>query len=128
MTASSSSTCGAPLARRLRRRMTSSRELPGLEPLDRDFGKSRGKPVDRWYIHTFLWDRREDVRGRVLEIAGSGYPDYLGEGRVDHVDVLHAKPGNPMATIVGDLVTGEGIPEGAFDCIVLTQTLHLIYE
>src|SRR3954454_2978525 len=102
--------------------------LPGIEPLDRDFGKSRGRPIDRWYIHEFLWARRADVRGRVMEVADSGYTDYLGEGRVTRCDVLHAKPGLPWATLIGDLETGEGIPEAAFDCIVLTQTLHLIYD
>jgi SAM-dependent methyltransferase len=103
-------------------------DLPGLEPLDRDFGKSRGKPIDRRYIHEFLWARRDDVRGRVMEIADSGYTDYLGEGEVEQCDVLHAVEGNPLATLVGDLETGEGIPRGAFDCIVLTQTLHLVYD
>ena len=102
--------------------------LPGLDPVDRDFGKSRGRPIDRGYIHEFLWARRGDVRGRVLEIADSGYTDYLGEGEVTRCDVLHATPGNPLATLVGDLATGEGIPTQAFDCIVLTQTLHLIYD
>jgi SAM-dependent methyltransferase len=108
--------------------VTGRHGLPGLEPLDRDFGKGRGNPIDRWYIHEFLWERREDVRGGVLEVADSGYTDYLGEGRVTRCDVVHAKPGNPLATIVGDLATGHGIPERAFDCIVLTQTLHVIYE
>jgi SAM-dependent methyltransferase len=108
--------------------VTGRHGLPGIEPLDRDFGKGRGKPIDRWYIHEFLWERREDVRGRVLEVADSGYTDYLGEGRVTKCDVLHAKPGNPWATLVGDLATGDGIPEAAFDCIVLTQTLHVIYD
>jgi SAM-dependent methyltransferase len=108
--------------------MSARHGLPGLEPLDRDFGKSRGNPIDRWYIHEFLWERRQDVRGRVLEVADSGYMDYLGEGRVTHPDVLHATAGNPSATIVGDLATGEGVPEQAFDCIILTQTLHLIYD
>jgi SAM-dependent methyltransferase len=103
-------------------------DLPGLEPLDRDFGKSRGKPIDRAYIHEFLWGRRADVRGRVLEVADSGYTDYLGEGDVTHCDVLHATEGNEWATIVGDLATGEGIPRGVYDCIVLTQTLHLIFD
>ena len=103
-------------------------DLPGLEPLDRDFGKSRGKPIDRRYIHEFLWARRADVRGRVMEIADSGYTDYLGEGEVERCDVLHAVEGNPLATLVGDLETGEGIPRQAFDCIVLTQTLHLVYD
>jgi SAM-dependent methyltransferase len=108
--------------------MPRRRHLPGLEPLSRDFGKERGRPIDRWYIHEFLWGHRTDVRGRVLEVAESSYTDYLGEGRVTRCDVLHAKPGNPDATLVGDLLTGEGIPEGAFDCIVITQTLHLIYD
>lgn len=102
--------------------------LPGLVPLDRDFGKSRGTPIDRGYIHEFLWERRADVQGRVLEVADSGYTDYLGEGAVTQVDVLHVQEGLPWVTLVGDLVTGDGIPTEAFDCFVLTQTLHLIYE
>jgi len=103
-------------------------QLPGLSPVCRDFGKTRGRPIDRWYIHNFLWERRSDVRGRVLEIADSGYTDYLGEGDVEHCDVLHAVPGEPWVTIVGDIATGEGVPRDAFDCIVLTQTLHVIYD
>ena len=102
--------------------------LPGLEPVSRNFGLDRGKSVDRAYIHEFLWERRDDVHGRVLEIADSGYTDYLGEGAVTQVDVLHAKEDLPWVTLVGDLATGEGIPTGAFDCIILTQTLQLIYE
>lgn len=102
--------------------------LPGLEPVSRNFGLDRGKSVDRAYIHEFLWERRQDVHGRVLEIADSGYTDYLGEGAVTQVDVLHAKQELPWVTIVGDLVTGEGIPTDVFDCIILTQTLHLIYD
>lgn len=102
--------------------------LPGLGPLCRDFGKSRGTPIDRAYIHEFLWQRRADVRGRALEVADSGYLDYLAEGDVTQVDVLHVQEGLAWVTLVGDLVTGEGIPREAFDCFVLTQTLHLIYD
>jgi SAM-dependent methyltransferase len=32
------------------------------------------------------------------------------------------------ATIVGDLTTGVGVPSEAFDCIILTQTLCVIYD
>jgi hypothetical protein len=102
--------------------------LPGLEPVDRDCGNSRGHPIDRWYIHEFMWARRADVRGRVLEVNDPGYTDYLGEGEVTRCDVVHPKPGNPLATLIGDLTTGEGIPSQAFDCVVLTQTLHLVYD
>ncbi len=103
-------------------------QLPGLQPLSRDYGKDRGTPIDRAYIHEFLWARRDDVRGRVLEVADSGYTDYLGEGAVTQCDVLHVRREYPWVTIVGDLATGEGVPQDAFDCIVLTQTLHLIYD
>ena len=102
--------------------------LPGLEPLCRDFGKSRGTPIDRGYIHEFLWPRRADVRGRVLEVADSGYTDYLGEGAVTQCDVLHVQEELPWVTLVGDLATGEGIPTSAFDCMVLTQTLQFVYD
>jgi SAM-dependent methyltransferase len=102
--------------------------LPGLEPVTRDLGDSRGSVIDRWYIHEFLWSKRADVRGHVLEVSDPGYTSYLGEGEVTRCDVVHPLPGNPQATIVGDLVTGENIPSATFDCVVLPQTLHLIYE
>ena len=38
------------------------------------------------------------------------------------------RPGDDRsdATIVGDLTTGEGIPQDAFDCFICTQTLQFI--
>ena len=43
-------------------------------------------------------------------------------------DVLHVHSRNPAATIVGDLADAPQIADGTFDCIVVTQTLHLIYD
>ena len=43
-------------------------------------------------------------------------------------DFQHVSAGNPRATLVGDLAEGHNFPADAFDCIVLTQTLHLIYD
>jgi hypothetical protein len=40
----------------------------------------------------------------------------FGGDRVNRSDVLHAVPGNPNATLVGDLVTGQGVPREKFDC------------
>jgi SAM-dependent methyltransferase len=114
-----------------RRRPPSSAESVGLtrlEPVSRTFGFDRGKPIDRWYIERFLAAHAADVRGHVLEVAESTYSQWYGGGQVERSDVLHAAPGNPDATIVGDLTTGEGIPEGAFDCFVMTQTLPFIYD
>jgi hypothetical protein len=108
----------------------SARRRVGLrlaEPVSTRFGLDRGRPVDRFYIERFLEQNRELIRGRVLEVQERTYTDWYGSG-VERSDVLHAAPGNPEATLVGDLTTGEGIPQGAYDCIILTQTLPFIWD
>jgi hypothetical protein len=117
--------------RRWRRREASERErlgLASLEPVSRVFGFDRGKPVDRWYIERFLAAHAADVRGRVLEVAESTYTQWYGGNDVTQSDVLYAAPGNPAATVVGDLSTGEGLPRDVYDCFVMTQTLQVIYD
>jgi len=84
--------------------------------------------VDRYYIEAFLAHHRTDVRGRVLEVGDDGYTRQFGGGRVDVADVLHVSDANPRATIVDDLASGTRIPSDAFDCVILTQTLHLVYD
>ncbi|HSF41197.1 MAG TPA: methyltransferase domain-containing protein [Thermoanaerobaculia bacterium] len=101
--------------------------LRRTRPLSDAWGFDRGTPVDRYYIEGFLAAHREDVRGRVLEVQDSGYTDRFGTG-VLRRDVLDVDASNPRATIVADLAAADGIPEGAFDCFILTQTLHLIYD
>ena len=96
--------------------------------MSRTFGFERGKPVDRWYIERFLAEHAADVRGRVLEVAESTYTGWYGGDDVTTSDVLYAAEGNPDATVVGDLTTGAGIPEAAYDCFICTQTLQFVYD
>jgi hypothetical protein len=98
------------------------------EPVSRTFGFERGKPVDRWYIERFLAEHAADVRGRVLEVAERTYTGWYGGDDVTASDVLYAAEGHPEATVVGDLTTGAGIPEAAYDCFICTQTLQVIYD
>ena len=102
--------------------------LRRVTPVSRVFGLDRGESIDRYYIEAFLEKTSSDVRGRVLEVAGSEYTRKFGGEHVTRSDVLHAVDGNPEATIVGNLATGEGIPEEIFDCLILTQTLPFIYD
>jgi glycosyltransferase involved in cell wall biosynthesis/SAM-dependent methyltransferase len=102
--------------------------LRRTEPVSPFFGFDRGQPVDRYYIERFLEAHRADVRGRVLEVGDRTYTEQFGAGRVTRSDVLHAQPENPEATLVGDLCTGEGIPEAAFDCMILTQVLPFVWD
>ncbi|WP_460208282.1 glycosyltransferase [Scytonema sp. NUACC21] len=103
-------------------------DLRRVTPLSRVFGFDRGLPIDRYYIEKFLATQADDIRGRVLEIGDNFYTRKFGGERVTKSDVLHVVEGNPDATIVGDLTNADLIPSDTFDCLVLTQTLHLIYD
>ncbi len=102
--------------RRLFGRRKVDRSLPVLpaEPVSRQFGSERGRPIDRWYIERFLEQNRADVRGRVLEVAESTYTEWYGDDAVSSSDVLYAAEGNAQATVVGDLVSGDGLAEAAW--------------
>jgi SAM-dependent methyltransferase len=103
-------------------------DLRRLTPVSRKFGFDRGTPVDRYYINRFLSRNSQLIRGRVLEVGDRGYTERYGADRVTHSDVLNVRSGVPGTTIVADLTHGDGIANNSFDCIVLTQTLHLIFE
>jgi SAM-dependent methyltransferase len=96
-------------------------------PISTDFGFDRGTPIDRHYIELFLADNADVIAGRVLEVGDDSYCRRFGADRITHQDVLHVATDNPAATIVGDLAAGV-LPAATFDCLVLTQTLHLIFD
>lgn len=102
--------------------------LRRVTPVSRVFGYDRGLPIDRYYVENFLASQATDIQGRVLEIGDNFYTRNFGGERVTKSDVLHVNEGNPDATIVGDLSNAEHVPSDSFDCLVLTQTLHLIYD
>jgi len=103
-------------------------KLDQLTPISTVFGFDRGTPIDRYYIEKFLKKHETDIHGVVLEIGDSEYTEKIGCDKVTRSEILHAISGNPKATIIGDLSTGVGIPENAFDCMILTQTFHVIYD
>lgn len=97
-------------------------------PISRAFGIDRGQCIDRYYIEHFLSEHQADIYGHVLEIGDNNYTRRFGGERVARSDVLHARPGNPRATIVGDLALASALSAETFDCIILTQTLQFIYD
>jgi glycosyltransferase involved in cell wall biosynthesis len=103
-------------------------DLGTTRPVSLDFGWDRGIPIDRYYIENFLQARATDIRGRVLEIADDEYSSRFGASRITRQDILYLKAGNPRATLVGDLTQPGVLPEDAFDCIVITQTLQFIFD
>ncbi len=98
-------------------------------PISQNFGYDRGSPIDRYYIERFLTQQAGQIQGRVLEIGDREYTVRFGGDRVTQSDVLHITEGNPEATIIADLAeNADHIPSDAFDCLVLTQTLQMIYD
>jgi len=98
------------------------------KPISRHFGYDRGTPIDRYYVERFLDDHQGDIRGRVLEFGDNEYTRRFGGSAVTRSDVLHPTGENPGATIVADLADAAHVPADQFDCIICTQTLHLIYD
>lgn len=99
-----------------------------LTPISRLWGNDRGRPVDRYYIESFLEWHAEDIHGCVLELGDNTYTKRFGGERVTRSDVLNVKEGDPNSTIVADLTTAHHLPGEAFDCIIFTQALQYMYD
>jgi SAM-dependent methyltransferase len=61
-------------------------------------------------------------------VKDDAYTRRFGGMRVTHSDVLDIDVQNPHATIIADLNFARELPSGAFDCIILTQTLQYLYD
>jgi len=104
-------------------------DLRRLEPLSREWGLDRGGPLDRYYIESFLERHRKDVHGRVLEVAEDVYSRWFGGSDVDRIDILQYREGeHPRAAFTGDITDAPHLPDDTFDCVIITQTLQLIYD
>ena len=91
------------------------------------WGSSRGGSIARVYIGEFIERHADDIRGRVLEIAGDEYARRHGRG-IEHTDILDVFPENPNATVIGDLAGAPNIPDESYDCVLVTQVLSWIYD
>jgi hypothetical protein len=109
---------------RLRRTVQPVRwgSLRRLEPVSPVWGSERGRLVDRYYIERFFASHAELIHGRVLEVRDPQYSAAYGRG-VTSVDIVDVDPRNDRATIIADLSDPGSLPEGAFDCVVVPQTL-----
>jgi len=85
-----------------------------LEPMSREYGFDRGLPIDRYYIEKFLSSQAHLITGRVGQ-------------NVAQSDMLHVDDVDD-ATYVDDLTEGASVPSGLYDCLIITQTLHLIFD
>jgi SAM-dependent methyltransferase len=100
--------------------------LHRTKPLS-DSWSSRGTPLDRYYIESFLRANRRAIHGSVLEVKQPVYTDIFGLD-VRERQVLDVDATNELATIVADLTRADSVPDNSFDCFILTQTLQYVYD
>lgn len=103
-------------------------DLRRTMPFSKAFGYDRGGPIDRYYIEGFLRENAAYIHGHTLEIGDDIYTLTYGGNKVIKRDILYIDDSDPHATIIGDLSRADHIPSATFDCIILIQTLHLIYD
>jgi SAM-dependent methyltransferase len=103
-------------------------DLESTMPVSLDFGFDRGLPIDRYYIEGFLERHALDIGGSVLEVDDDQYSRRFGSSRVTQQHVLDINPANVGATIIGDLTRAGMLPPNAYDCIILTQVLQLLFD
>jgi SAM-dependent methyltransferase len=119
------------VARRLRlsySRITDFSQLRRVTPYRSSFGVNCGRCIDRYYIEPFLAAHANDIRGHVLEVESADYTTLYGGARVTRCDVIDLDENNEARTITADLTRCDAIAANTFDCIVLPQTLFLIYD
>lgn len=96
-------------------------------PVSRSFGYERGLPVARFYIEQFISIHKADIRGRSLEVKNDNYLRRFGDHQVTEFHVLDIDEQNEQANLFADLEVVGSLPSG-FDCIILTQTIHYIFD
>ncbi|MDP2233920.1 MAG: methyltransferase domain-containing protein [Actinomycetota bacterium] len=98
----------------------------GTAPINPGYGSHLGTTIDRYYERRFLCENGSYIRGTVLEVGDRNSTDLYGS-KVTSVDVLDvaAKPG---VDIVADLASCPQIESDTYDCVLLTQVLHVIYD
>lgn len=102
-------------------------DIDRLEPLNRNFGFERGTPVDRYYIEKFLNEKRNLIRGNVLEISENTYTEKFGSN-VSTSSILTFDKNAVFPAIFGDLTDRTTLPLQKFDCFIATQTLNFIKD
>lgn len=96
-------------------------------PFSSRYGFDRGTPIDRVYLDRFFSSNAAAIRGAVLEVKDAEFSARFGRG-VTSTDLLDIDPVNVRATVVADLADRGSVPESAFDCVLIPQTLQYVRD
>ena len=102
--------------------------LRNVNPISDDFGWSRGKPIDRFYIEKFLNTNRSKINGDCGEISERKYLNLYKNDLIKSAKIFDINLENKSADIYGDLADLKQLHENLFDCFVCTQVLNFIFD
>ena len=102
--------------------------LRNLKPISKDFGWSRGKPIDRFYIEQFLSSNINFIKGDCGEISEKRYLNMFDNDLIKSSKIFDIDHNNKSADIYGNLENIDNIPQNLFDCFICTQVLNFVYD
>jgi hypothetical protein len=97
-------------------------------PFSSCYGADRGTPVDRWYLRRFVVEHLDLIRGDVLEVQGAEWAALADPDQVSRVEIIDLDPRNVRATLIADLCQPAALPEAAYDCAIVFQTLQYLSD
>jgi len=50
----------------------------------------------------------------------------FGEGQISNATIVDVDSSNPQATLIADLAEPGSLPADVYDCMILTEVLHLV--
>ena len=100
----------------------------GCPATDRAMGTSRGTPVDRHYIESFLSKHKEFIKGHILEVGESTYSHKFSTANVSRYSILDFGQDPKDGVYNFNLENPDLAPEAEFDTFISTHTLNFTYE
>ncbi len=103
-------------------------DLISKTPFNRTFGQNRGGAIDQYYIENFLRSKADYITGQVLEFGENQYAKRIGGDKVTQCTVLRLEDLDEKSSTLPEFSPKVTAGDNTFDCILLPQALHLIYD
>lgn len=99
-------------------------------PASESMGGDRGKPIDRYYIEKFLFEKKQlvDNADITLEIADDEYSKLLFPNSQHKILTYDNSVPKNDRLMIGDLTDESTLEKSSVNCFICTQTLNFIYE
>jgi len=94
-------------------------------PIGKKWGSDRGGSIVRYYLEDFFIKNASHITGNVLEVGDRNYTMKYGT-QVESYVLHYGNIKSSKYEVYGDLVTGKGLEENFYDCIILTQVLAFV--